>query len=152
MISDLGISNAQKYRLSNSVSLKWMCEQLGLILHPSISTVSAPPSPLHSTYDLDWSPPAFMDGSCATCAQCDQQMHWECTLTYIRNTFANCIVCVTTPLVEPSASWNNLGVSRTSFICKLEIWTIVINFRNNCTMWVTLSLCPEAASPDRTDN
>ena len=70
-----------------------MCEQLGLILYPSISTVSAPPSPLHSTYDLDWSPPAFMDGSCATCAQCDQQMHCECTLTYIRNTFANCIVC-----------------------------------------------------------
>ena len=28
---------------------------------------------------------------------------------------------VTTPLLEPSASWNNLGVSRTSFICKLEI-------------------------------
>ena len=41
---------------------------------------------------------------------------------------------VTTPLVEPSASWSNCH-----------------KFQNNCTMWLTLSLCPDAASPDRTD-
>ena len=59
---------------------------------------------------------------------------------------------VTTPLVEPSASWNNLGSSRTSFIWQVGNLNNCHKFQNNCTMWITLSLCPEAASPDRTDN